>query len=181
MSRKSSPAVLAELAAVSVAKRIELKLAFLQQLLAGDADPPNTWSKFPRSLRGYADLHNSSLGLYRVASPNDFSTESPDHGAEVTKIQACLDTINKKYPRKPPAPKAVRVGDKLAVSKSKELEAEAQIIDLLAQMHLVEHELDQERIATAGLKLQLSVSRDALAQERLYGSRNPKTKLRLVE
>jgi len=181
MSRNSSPEVLAELAQVSVAKRIELKLSYLQSLLAGDRDPPDTWSKFPRSLRGYANLHNSSLGLYRVASPNDFSTKSPDYGADVAAIQECLDQINQKYPRKPPAPRAVKVADKLAVSKSKELEAEAQIHDILAQMHLVDHDLDQERITTAGLRLQLSISRDALAQERLYGSRNPKTKLRVVK
>ena len=181
MSRRSSPEVLAELAAVSVAERIEHKLVYLQRLLDGDADPPGTWSKFPRSLTAYARLHNPSLRLYRVASPNDFSTESVDHGVKVAQIQEALGKINDKYPKKPPTPKATKVGEKLAVSRGKELEAEAQIDDILKQMHRAEHELDQERIATAGLRLQLSISRDALAQERLYGSRNPKTKLRLVK
>jgi len=181
MSRKSSPEVLAEFADVSVAERVEHKLAFLQKLLDGDADPPDTWSKFPRSLTAYAKLHNPSLRLYRIASPNDFSTKSVGHGIKVAQIQEFLGKINDKYPKKPPAPKAAKVGEKLAVSRSKELEAEAQIVDILMQMHRAEHELDQERIATAGLRLQLSISRDALAQERLYGSRNPKTKLRLVK
>lgn len=181
MRRKSSPEVLAEMAEVSVQKRIELKLAYVQGLLDGKNHPPDTWSKFPRSLAKYAELHVPSMGLYRVGRTNDFTMTSRDFGTTVTSIQKCLDDINLKFPKKPPVQPSVRSADKVEASKRKELESEGQLHDVLAQMHIVEHDLDQERIASAGLRLQLSIAREALAQERLYGSRNAKTTLRLVK
>lgn len=81
-----------------LAERIENRRAVLRSWLKNGI-PAGKHSSLPSSLRQAREWHDPELGIWRIASPNNFTQSDPLYGSTVREIAALLEQIRRKYIR----------------------------------------------------------------------------------
>lgn len=137
----------------SVEARVISKHAYFVGLTEGEIKP-DLWRDIPRSLTKVRKWHRPELGLHAISRPNDFVTTHSTWGNLVKEIGEALVHINRKYPLRPKKPDYVPASIQAAESETRAIDAEAQLLGVCAQFHVMKEDLELSLIERDVLRVQ---------------------------